>query len=286
MKRTAKFSGAMVEFSHSYRPLRFFSASWCQSNQAYVAILNALCCVILGCFVSVNSAQAEGEWYANHCNVGGYTSVKGGLGASMICNNINTGVNFKYGDITSSEATVIADGIHPFYTGAAAAVLQCPYPDTPTTSTAVLFRCVKNEGNRAPDASPTCQQGNPVAVKDGNKEQTFVDWSSGGAFPLQFTRSYSAFYELTYAPMSTMFGMAWRSNFDASARYVFSTGATLTGSPSSGDRIHIALPDGYEYHFVYDSNTWRPMLASSTGVWNNFRNDAKYTGLHPISETR
>ncbi len=144
------------------------------------------------------------------------------------------------------------------------------------TTSGFASTCVKKEGNHAPDDSMCITGGNPVALKDGNKQQTFVDWSSGGAFPLMFTRSYSAFYELSYAPNSTMFGMAWRSNFDAAANYVFSTGAVLTGSPVAGDRIHIALPDGYEYHFVYNSNIWRPTLASSAGTWTNFRTDAKY----------
>ena len=118
---------------------------------------------------------------------------------------------------------------------------------------------------------------NPVEIGTGRKIETTVDWTSGGVNPLIFERKYSSRFEVVSAPFHSRLGFAWRSNFDARAKYQFSTGNTNPTLAVSGNLIHIALPDSIEYSFKLNGGIWKPVLPRQnplTGVyWDQYRTD-------------
>jgi Domain of unknown function (DUF6531) len=142
-------------------------------------------------------------------------------------------------------------------------------------------RCAPKVKKNTKSGNCSPKSGNPVSLNIGNKEQSFLDWSSGGAFPMQFSRSYSADFAMSAAPGGTSFGDGWRSNFDASAAYVLSSGSSLPATPATNDRIHIALPDSHEYHFIFNGGVWKPvlprMLTASAFTWDQYRTDTRYS---------
>jgi YD repeat-containing protein len=133
--------------------------------------------------------------------------------------------------------------------------------------------------NNSCGAGGNSYQGNPVEVATGRKVETTVDWTSGGTSPLTFSRKYSSLYHLAGAPAYSRLGVGWRSNFDSSAAYEFSTGIFIPTQADSGDRIHIVLPDSNEYSFRLNASVWKPLLPrpSTTlagGVfWDQYRTD-------------
>jgi Domain of unknown function (DUF6531) len=126
------------------------------------------------------------------------------------------------------------------------------------------------------------KEGNPVTVQSGNKEQRFVDWTSGGAFPLTLERNFTSYFLPIGAPSKSSFGYSWRSNFDATALYA---NGTIIGSPAAiNNRIHITLPNATEYHFTYLNSLWQPVTpqynssaSSTTASWSRIRTDANYS---------
>ncbi len=142
--------------------------------------------------------------------------------------------------------------------------------------------CVPIERENNYTESCMGKTGNPIATHTGNKEQTFVDWTSGGVYPLVLQRNYSADYQVLSAPGNTIFGLGWRSNFDAVARYTTSSGGdvTLPRTPVNNDRIHIVLPDHREYHFRFTTGKWvvvAPTKPSTSVAWTTIRTDIRYS---------
>ena len=121
-------------------------------------------------------------------------------------------------------------------------------------------------------------EGNPVDVATGEKFQSFTDWSSGGSLPLTLERHYSSDFRPRYAPIKTLLGDGWRTNFDAAAAYDFSAGVNSPATAVSGDMMHFVLPNGYAHSFKRNSTIWRLVLPRylsgfSSNAWDAYRTD-------------
>jgi RHS repeat-associated protein len=82
------------------------------------------------------------------------------------------------------------------------------------------------------------------------------------------------------ATSTTRVGLGWRTNFDAVAKYNFSSGAASAASAAEGDLIHVVLPDGNEYSFRRTSGVWRlvlPQVSPGLLIWDQYRNDLDVT---------
>jgi RHS repeat-associated protein len=115
--------------------------------------------------------------------------------------------------------------------------------------------------------------GNPVDITTGRKMEYVIDWSSGGATPLEFARYYSSISEPFAAPNTTRFGGGWRSNFDSAVSYDPNLISSLKWKSAKSDLMHFILPDGKELSFRYSTvEGWVPVApsAGSSGnlVWN------------------
>ncbi|MFT3673511.1 MAG: RHS repeat-associated core domain-containing protein [Aestuariivirga sp.] len=131
----------------------------------------------------------------------------------------------------------------------------------------------------------TCQSGgalstaNPVDVGSGIKTQRFDDWTSGGISPLRLSRLYNSQFMTVAAPLRTMMGTGWRTNFDGYGAYDLSGGFTSPTQASNGDLLHFILPDAMEYHFRLVSGVWKNTLprphATSDAIiyWDRYRTD-------------
>lgn len=130
-------------------------------------------------------------------------------------------------------------------------------------------------GGNNEDGNPV--KGNPVEIGTGRKIQKTVDWSSGGTMPLVFERTYSSRYELLRTSTRSRLGAAWRSNFDAGAKYEFSTGITNPTLAANGNLIHVVLPDSIEYSFRLNGGIWKPVLPRQNPLtdvyWDLYRTD-------------
>ena len=116
--------------------------------------------------------------------------------------------------------------------------------------------CVNPEKPPPQPCEPSA--GNPVDVLSGRKHQQVLDWSSGGQNPLELRRKFSSSpFTLASSPYSSI-GRAWRTNFDARARW---NGATL----NQADWVHVVLPDHFEYHFNKQAGVWKTMVPQSGG---------------------
>jgi YD repeat-containing protein len=140
-------------------------------------------------------------------------------------------------------------------------------------------RCVKQVNDNSDDG---CKNGvfigNPVSVRNGNKVQHAVDWTSGGGFPLEFSRYYSTLYVSAHAPLYSSLGPAWRSNFGSTAAYVRGATIALPSTPVTGDRLHIVLPSHTEHSFKFNGTVWQPVLSRinfNATVWDVIRTDTR-----------
>jgi RHS repeat-associated protein len=127
---------------------------------------------------------------------------------------------------------------------------------------------------------------NPIEIATGRKLKTFVDWSSGGAHPLQFARFYSSDFSaagilnpavgVNIEPAYSRFGRGWRSNFDTRAAFKPPLGgSTDPAQPSDGSLVFVVMPDSTEYAFRYISaqSKWVPVRPTGTQSWTQQRTD-------------
>jgi Domain of unknown function (DUF6531) len=162
----------------------------------------------------------------------------------------------------------------------ASGILHCDPNSEGTITSSTNGSAVCMPFEPTPDSGCNPKRGNPVAITTGNKEQSFVDWSSGGVFPLRLERRYFANYVVRSNIDGSILGAGWRTNFDAAAKYDFGSKSTLPSTPAAGHLIHISLPNGYEYSFVYNANTWRPVLPRkliASVTWDRYRTDVRYS---------
>ena len=156
------------------------------------------------------------------------------------------------------------------------AILTCNTGETKIKRNGIVG-CIKVDEQGAAGCDSE-KKANPVAVDSGRKEQGFIDWASGGAFPLSLARNYSSQFKLISAPMRTLMGFGWRTNFDAYGVYEISAGATPSQA-SNSDLLHFVLPDAFEYHFKLVSGVWkqtlpRPHLTAPDQIyWDRYRTD-------------